>query len=544
MFLLTFIAAAGLSVCNNQIEESTETPTEVTTTTETTTEETTEEVTETEPETTEETTEESSEETTATEDPFVPLVIPAPLYGEGTVDVDSKSYVVLDEEGQVWYSKNADMHLKPASTTKVLTALVTCSYMKENGRSLDEVVTISESAVNAVDVLSSGVYPSLRAGETMTVRDLLYALILPSTNAAGNVLAEYIAGSTEAFTDRMNLKCRELGLENSHFVNAHGLDREEHYSCAFDLAVILREACKDPDLRQILGTVDHVIAGNEFIGTRSLKATHQLLNGRVYCQGVFAGKPGWTYGAQATCVTAVERNGKVFYIAVMNSDEHLQYMDTKVLAETAYAAYGSYAAVLPTEVRNARVTGNSASGMTFSWHLTGQPVSCRMVFWNSWYGTGAAQFINGLAPSADMSYTLNFPEQGPYNVQIFATGADGQENVQSFQVLFMGEQAPELDSINLWNGQRYFINYRGQMESGFIELPNDVLFADYDGKLIRSSLVSGDEFYVDDNYEVAAGWRTINGRQYYFQADGVKAIGRIIIDGQQYTFDENGALIP
>ena len=62
--------------------------------------------------------------------------------------------------------------------------------------------------------------------------------------------------------------------------------------------------------------------------------------------------------------------------------------------------------------------------------------------------------------------------------------------------------------------------------------------------MIRSSLVSDDEFYVDDNYEVAAGWRTINGRQYYFQADGVKATGRIIIDGQQYTFDENGALIP
>lgn len=229
----------------------------------------------------------------------------AGLFGAPGVGVSTSAEAHLLMEassGAVLARKNADTRLPMASTTKIMTALVAIRSLP-----LDTRVTVTEEAVG---VEGSSVY--LVKGEVLTLEELLYAMLLESANDAAAAIAVAVSGSVAAFADKMNQQAAALGLENTHFVNPHGLDDEQHYTTAYELAVITRAALSDPVFRTIVSTKQKVIPLHGDEGVRLLLNHNKLL--RLYdgCVGV---KTGFTKRTGRCLVSAAERDG-VTLIAV------------------------------------------------------------------------------------------------------------------------------------------------------------------------------------------------------------------------------------
>lgn len=220
--------------------------------------------------------------------------------------------------GTVLYEKEPDQRMLVASTTKIMTALI----VLENC-ALDEKVTVKPEHA-AVE--GSSMY--LKPGEDYTVEDLLYGLMLASGNDAAAALADHTAGSMEAFAKLMNAKCQALGLENTHFVNSHGLDAEEHYSSARDLALITAAAMENETFREIFSTKTYSTHGLSYTNHNKLLTT---------CEGCIGGKTGYTEAAGRILVSAVRREGMTL-ICVTISDPR-DWEDHKALYDECFGAY-------------------------------------------------------------------------------------------------------------------------------------------------------------------------------------------------------------
>ncbi|SNU06095.1 D-alanyl-D-alanine carboxypeptidase (penicillin-binding protein 5/6) [Lachnospiraceae bacterium] len=156
--------------------------------------------------------------------------------------------LVNNETREMVVSHNALKRIYPASTTKLMTGIVVCDALNNGEISLDDEVTL-EYDTNITE--SGALISDLRAGAKISVRNLLYGLMMRSYNDYAVILAEYISGSESAFCDRMNEKAREIGATNSHFANAHGLHDDDHYITAYDMYLILNEAKKYDMLKEI-----------------------------------------------------------------------------------------------------------------------------------------------------------------------------------------------------------------------------------------------------------------------------------------------------
>ena len=186
---------------------------------------------------------------------LIPICVSADSNSDAFIDdeinnLDISSPVALlmeSETGTVLYEKNAYEKNYPASTTKMLTAILTLENCD-----LDDTAIVSEKALMSVPYDYTNA--NLQVDEELTIRDLLYAFLIPSANDCGFVLAEHIAGSTEKFADMMNLKAAEIGCKNTHFTNPSGIQDENHYSTAYDLALIGRYAMKNDVFREIVST--------------------------------------------------------------------------------------------------------------------------------------------------------------------------------------------------------------------------------------------------------------------------------------------------
>lgn len=227
--------------------------------------------------------------------------------------VSAQSAILMDaKSGTVLSEKNADSQMLIASTTKIMTALVvieTCSP--------DDVVEIKKEYTM---VEGSSMY--LREGEELTVRELLYGLMLSSGNDAATALAYHVSGSIEGFADLMNAKAAELGLRSSSFKNPHGLDAEGHYSSAHDLAVITAAAMGNKLFEEIVSTKSIAIAG------RSLSNHNKMLWNYEGCLGV---KTGYTTAAGRSLVSCAEREGLRLICVTINDpddwDDHAALFD-------------------------------------------------------------------------------------------------------------------------------------------------------------------------------------------------------------------------
>ncbi len=211
--------------------------------------------------------------------------------------VSARGAVLIEaDSGEIIFGQNENARLSMASTTKIMTALVALEALP-----LNTPVTVTEASVG---VEGSSIY--LTVGETLTLEDLLYALLLESANDAAETIAVAVAGDVPAFADLMNEKAAELGLENTHFVNPHGLDAEGHYTTAKELAILTAAALENEDFRRICSTKRHTIPlrGNE--GVRLLINHNRLLSSYDGCIGV---KTGYTKKTGRCLVSAAERDG-------------------------------------------------------------------------------------------------------------------------------------------------------------------------------------------------------------------------------------------
>lgn len=220
------------------------------------------------------------------------------------------SMCVLEANSKrVLLSKEMDKQLPMASTTKIMTALVAL----ENCNNLDEKFNIDNRASG---IEGTSIY--LQKNERLSMRELLYGLMLASGNDAACAIAYKIGnGNLENFVDKMNLKAKQLNLQNTHFDNPHGLDSANHYTSAYDLSVITAKAMENETFKQVVSTKIKEISGNDKVKTRFVRNKHKLI-GKDGCNGV---KTGFTDNARRCCVTSVERNGLNFICVVLNCQD-------------------------------------------------------------------------------------------------------------------------------------------------------------------------------------------------------------------------------
>ncbi len=250
---------------------------------------------------------------------------------ENGPDIYGESYCVIDgNTGEVIISHAKDEKQYPASTTKVMTALL----VLENVDDLKQKVTFTRSAIN-IDPTSSTLKPKAEAGEIMTVRDILYGMLLASGNECGAMLGEVVAGSEEAFTEMMNRKAEELGAVNTHFTNAYGIHDPDHYSTAYDLCLILKAAMENEGFRDIMDHKEYTIPKTNKNEKRELKNSHAFINGSIKEEGVIGGKTGSTPEAGRCLLTAAVQEGLYTISAVMKSDLDNVYADASVILEYA-----------------------------------------------------------------------------------------------------------------------------------------------------------------------------------------------------------------
>lgn len=252
----------------------------------------------------------------------------------------AESAVVMEAStGTILYNKDMDMVNYPASITKIMTALIALEHC-----SLDETITYSYYATHSIEAGSSTI--GTTEGEELTVEESLYALLLESANECGNGLAEHTAGSIDAFVIMMNEKALELGCVNTHFVNPHGLPDEEHYTSAYDMALITQAALQYEDFIRISGTERYQIAAtNKDNEITYMKNHHKMIasyNGdeRFLDDTVIAGKTGYTSAAKNTLVTVARRGGMTFIVVTMHTIPTAEtgipiYTDTALLLDYA-----------------------------------------------------------------------------------------------------------------------------------------------------------------------------------------------------------------
>ena len=234
--------------------------------------------------------------------------------------------------GQVLFDKSMDEIRYPASTTKVMTALL----ILENVEDLSQIVTFTD--VITPDLAPGNSTINARVGEQLTVEQCLYAIMLASANEVCTQMAVYVAGSVENFVSMMNQRAQELGCQNTHFVNANGLPDPNHYTTAHDLALILTAAIQNEDFCRISGSAAYTIpATNMTASPRSLENSNALIkNGEYHYEGVIAGKTGHTEAAKNTLVTAASRDGMTLVCVVLRSDGEDRFIDTVSLFDYGF----------------------------------------------------------------------------------------------------------------------------------------------------------------------------------------------------------------
>ena len=241
-------------------------------------------------------------------------------------EILSKAALLMDyNTGTVVYAHNEHEELYPASLTKIMTALLTLDAVKEGKLSLDQEVTASETALAGLP--SDGSTANIKAGETMSVRNLLYCMMVVSANEACNILAEAVAGSTSAFVDKMNEKAEALGCENTHFVNTNGLHDPQHYTSAWDLYLITRAAMEYEEFITITDTAAYTVPATNISEERKLYTTNHLLsNWRVIgyrdtrAHGI---KTGSTDDAGYCLVSSAEK-GSLHFVSVILGAERVE----------------------------------------------------------------------------------------------------------------------------------------------------------------------------------------------------------------------------
>ena len=239
-------------------------------------------------------------------------------------DINSKAAVILEKStGTILFGKNENEIRKMASTTKIMTAIV----VLENVENLSDIVIVSKKAATI-----GGSRLGLSENAKITVNDLLYGLLLCSGNDSAIALAEFVGGNVEEFANLMNQKAHDLGLKNTHFVTPHGLDNDEHYTTAYELAILTKYALENKTFSKIVSINNYTVLING--SSKNIHNTNELLG---YLNGVYGVKTGFTNGANRCLVTACKRGDLDIICVVLGADtKKFRTQDSIRLIEYAF----------------------------------------------------------------------------------------------------------------------------------------------------------------------------------------------------------------
>ena len=253
------------------------------------------------------------------------------VFAEGNTDLglNAKSAILMEEStGNILYESNPDERLPIASVTKVMTMLLIMEAVDSEKISLDDMVTVSENAMSY-----GGSTMFLETGEQLTVNDMLKGIAVASANDGCVAMAEHLAGSESAFVDMMNEKAKELGMENTHFMNTNGLDEDDHYSSARDVAIMSRELMKHETIFNYTSIWMDTLRGGKF----KLANTNKLI--RFY-DGANGLKTGSTSKALCCLSAAAKRNDMQLIAVVLGAPTSAErFASAKSLLDYGFANY-------------------------------------------------------------------------------------------------------------------------------------------------------------------------------------------------------------
>ena len=267
-----------------------------------------------------------------------------------TISTYSPHCIVMEAStGKVVYEKDAYSKVPPASTTKIMTAILALEHCQ-----LTDTATVSRNAIYSVPIGYSHAY--LKEGEILTIEQLLHVLLIPSANDAANVLAEHIAGSINSFTTLMNTKALELGCKHTNFVNTNGIQEDNHYSTAYDLAIMGRYAMQNETFRKIVSTTKYTLPStNKYAeNNRYFKNTNELILpddrdsvDNYYYPYATGLKTGYTNAAKECIVASAKKDDKEFILVILGAERTEnglsgRFIDCKNLFNYAFENYTTH----------------------------------------------------------------------------------------------------------------------------------------------------------------------------------------------------------
>ena len=247
--------------------------------------------------------------------------------------LQAEAFVLMDAgTGQVLLERDMHSARKPASITKIMTAMLAL----ENG-ALGDLVFVSADAV--YDVPSDGSSVGLMPGENVPLEEMLFALMLESANEAANAVAEYVSGSMEAFAQFMTQRAKDLGAMNTQFANSNGLNDDKHYTSAYDMALITREAIKNEHFVRIFGTYQSFMEPTNLQGQRRIlnNKNRMLPSSSLPYPGILGGKTGFTNASRNTLVEVAQRDGRTLIcILLQGPSATANYQDAKRMLDYGF----------------------------------------------------------------------------------------------------------------------------------------------------------------------------------------------------------------
>ena len=264
-------------------------------------------------------------------------------------EIAAETAVLMDaDSGEILYAKNATKSMYPASTTKLMTALLTLE-----SASLQDIVDFSQTAVS---IPAGSSHIGMRRGEQMVLKECLYGLLLPSANEVANALAEHVSGSIRSFVIRMNERAYQLGAVNTDFVNANGLHDESHHTSAYDLALIMKACAENSTFVEIASTPSYVHHSDDLLPKDiPMTNTHLMIrsSSEYYNSDVVCGKTGHTDESGYNLVTYASRDGMNLIAVVMGCEDGKQYASTQSLLDYGFNYFHQ---VLPAELDDSLLT--------------------------------------------------------------------------------------------------------------------------------------------------------------------------------------------
>lgn len=322
------------------------------------------------------------------------LAVPPEIVGKAAILMDA-------DTGAILYAKDAYNTMYPASITKIMTALLTIENCSQ-----EDIVTYPAECINQLpyDASRYGVV----AGEQVTVRDSLYMLLLRSANEVAIGLAMHVAGSEAAFGEMMTERAKQAGALNTQFTNASGLHQDTHYTTAYDMAMIAKDAIKNTTFAQVWGSPTYTISPtNKVSRTNTIWHTHQMLvNTRAnYYSYAKAGKTGYTNAAGRTLITYASKNGMNLICVVMKSTTASICSDTRALFEYGFDNFKKINA------KDGEIRFGQASDSFFIKHKDLFEYSGALLEIGS-----ANVTIPSNADLSEVGYYLEYPEEGASNI--------------------------------------------------------------------------------------------------------------------------------